>query len=88
MHQAPVFAALPPAPLSRTSSAASFSSEDDACMSSSTAATVISSSRRTRKRFTNVQLTMLENLFHQNSHPSREDREAVAKAGGMSVGGS
>ncbi|PPQ74358.1 hypothetical protein CVT26_000695 [Gymnopilus dilepis] len=85
MHQAQVFAALPPAPLSRTSSAASFSSEDDACMSSSTAATVISSSRRTRKRFTNVQLTMLENLFHQNSHPSREDREAVAKAGGMEI---
>jgi hypothetical protein len=28
---------------------------------------------------------MLENLFHQNSHPSRDDREAVAKAGGMYV---
>ena len=28
---------------------------------------------------------MLENLFHQNSHPSRDEREAVAKAGGMYV---
>ncbi|KAF8971805.1 hypothetical protein BDZ97DRAFT_1753051 [Flammula alnicola] len=47
--------------------------------------TTIATTRRTRKRFTNVQLTMLENLFHQNSHPSREDREAVAKAGGMEI---
>lgn len=70
--------------LSRTSSSNSFSSEDDgASMSSSTV--TISTSRRTRKRFTNTQLIMLENLFHQNSHPSREDREAVAKAGGMYV---
>ena len=52
-------------------------------MSSSTV--TVSTSRRTRKRFTNTQLIMLENLFHQNSHPSREDREAVAKAGGMYV---
>ncbi|KAF8814474.1 homeobox-domain-containing protein [Phlegmacium glaucopus] len=74
----------PPLPLSRTSSSNSFSSEDDgASMSSSTV--TVSSSRRTRKRFTNTQLTMLENLFHQNSHPSREDREAVAKAGGMEI---
>ncbi|KAF9561632.1 homeobox-domain-containing protein [Agrocybe pediades] len=72
-----------PPPLSRTSSSASFSSEDDG-LSSSTV-TVMNSSRRTRKRFTNVQLTMLENLFHQNSHPSREDRESVANAGGMEI---
>ncbi|KAF8664616.1 hypothetical protein AX16_000715 [Volvariella volvacea WC 439] len=44
-------------------------------------------SRRTRKRFTNAQLTMLESLFHRNSHPSREEREAVAAAGGMYVFG-
>jgi len=76
---------IPPPPLSRTSSAMSFSStsEDDGASMSSSTVTVITASRRTRKRFTNVQLTMLENLFHQNSHPSREDREAVAKAGGM-----
>ncbi|KAJ7176620.1 homeodomain transcription factor [Mycena filopes] len=42
-------------------------------------------SRRTRKRFTNAQLTMLEQLFHQNSHPSREQREAVAKSANMEV---
>ncbi|KAJ3995589.1 homeodomain transcription factor [Lentinula boryana] len=43
------------------------------------------SSRRTRKRFNNVQLMMLENLFHHNSHPSRQDRETLAKAGNMEV---
>ncbi|KJA28391.1 hypothetical protein HYPSUDRAFT_51216 [Hypholoma sublateritium FD-334 SS-4] len=79
MHPAPHTQSL-----SRTSSSASISSEDDASMSSSTV-TAIGSTRRTRKRFTNAQLTMLENLFHQNSHPSREDREAVAYAGGMEI---
>ncbi|KAF9535633.1 hypothetical protein CPB83DRAFT_872464 [Crepidotus variabilis] len=75
----------PNAALSRTSSAMSFSStsEDDASLI--TTAIPMQTSRRTRKRFTNVQLTMLENLFHQNSHPSREEREAVAKAGGMEI---
>ncbi|KAG6911286.1 hypothetical protein DXG01_002125 [Tephrocybe rancida] len=63
--------------LSRTSSTASIDSSDDA--TSSTAL----SFRRTRKRFTNDQLTMLENLFHENSHPSREDRDTVARLGGM-----
>ena len=57
--------------LSRTSSAASISSDDAA--------------RRTRKRFTSVQLIMLEQLFHQSSHPTREEREAVAHAAGMYV---
>jgi len=83
MNSTPLPDQMPPPSLSRTSSSTSFSSEDDG-MSSSTV-TIMNSSRRTRKRFTNAQLTMLENLFHQNSHPSREDREAVAKAGGMSV---
>src|SRR6266540_2510936 len=60
--------------LSRTNSALSFSStsEDDASLHTSQTnanqVTVMNSTRRTRKRFTNVQLTMLENLFHQNSH--------------------
>ncbi|KAF9236834.1 homeodomain transcription factor [Melanogaster broomeanus] len=58
-------------PLSRTSSAASISSDDAA--------------RRTRKRFTSVQLMMLEQLFHQTSHPTREEREAVAQTAGMYV---
>ncbi|KAF9072005.1 hypothetical protein BDP27DRAFT_1361438 [Rhodocollybia butyracea] len=41
--------------------------------------------RRTRKRFNNVQLMMLENLFHHNSHPSRQERETVARAGNMEI---
>ena len=35
-------------------------------------------SRRTRRRFTSVQLMMLEQLYHQNSHPTREQRETLA----------
>lgn len=70
-----------PTPLSRTSSSASISSSDDAGVSNDAQ----SVSRRTRKRFTNVQLTILEDAFHQNSHPSREERDALAKLGGMFV---
>lgn len=76
-----------PQPLSRTSSTASAAtntSSDDlyaTFISESTDAT----SRRTRKRFTNAQLMMLEQLFHQNSHPSREQRELVAKSANMYV---
>ncbi|KAG5642395.1 hypothetical protein DXG03_002853 [Asterophora parasitica] len=62
-------------PLSRTSSTASVSSDDAGGSNNAI--------RRTRKRFTNDQLTMLENLFHQNSHPSREERDSVAQLGGM-----
>ncbi|KAI6012721.1 homeobox-domain-containing protein [Pisolithus orientalis] len=57
--------------LSRTSSMASLSSDDVG--------------RRTRKRFTSVQLVMLEQLYHRTSHPSREEREAVAQAAGMEM---
>ncbi|KAG6817568.1 hypothetical protein H0H87_006945 [Tephrocybe sp. NHM501043] len=64
--------------LSRTSSTASVDSSDDAASFGATF-------RRTRKRFTNDQLTMLENLFHENSHPSREERDEVARLGGMEV---
>ncbi|KDQ31497.1 hypothetical protein PLEOSDRAFT_1075550 [Pleurotus ostreatus PC15] len=64
--------------LSRTLSATSISSTDTAA---STATTAIS--RRTRRRFNNAQLTILEQLYHQNSHPTRLERDAVAKAGGM-----
>ncbi|KAF8832868.1 hypothetical protein HHX47_DHR1001435 [Lentinula edodes] len=45
----------------------------------------VTGTRRTRKRFSNVQLMMLENLFHHNSHPSRQERETVARAGSMYV---
>jgi len=64
---------------SLTSMLSRTASEDTVCLSNANSAT----SRRTRKRFTKQQLVMLEDLFHRNSHPSREDREAVAKAGGM-----
>lgn len=60
------------ATLSRTSSTASISSTDDAA-------------RRTRKRFSTVQLMLLEQLFHRTSHPTREEREALANASGMYV---
>ncbi|KAF9011225.1 hypothetical protein BDQ17DRAFT_1322169 [Cyathus striatus] len=70
-----------PPTLSRTSSTTSISSGDETVTTPNTNTGL----RRTRKRFTNVQLTMLENLFHQNSHPTREERESVAKAGGMEI---
>ncbi|KAH7926827.1 hypothetical protein BV22DRAFT_1127833 [Leucogyrophana mollusca] len=62
---------MQPAALSRTSSAASISSDD--------------ATRRTRKRFTSVQLMMLEQLYHQTSHPTREERETVANSAGMEI---
>ncbi|KAA1467889.1 hypothetical protein DENSPDRAFT_869356 [Dentipellis sp. KUC8613] len=61
--------------VSRTSSIASVSSDDvDAGADAS---------RRTRKRFSNLQLTMLEELYHRTSHPTREERETVASNSGM-----
>ncbi|KAJ7768324.1 homeodomain transcription factor [Mycena metata] len=66
-----------------TSTATSTSSDDlyATFISESTDTT----SRRTRKRFTNAQLMMLEQLFHQSSHPSREQRETVARSANMEV---
>ncbi|KAF7303765.1 Homeobox domain-containing protein [Mycena indigotica] len=76
-----------PAALSRTSSASSTftnaSSED--LYATFISESLDSSSRRTRKRFTNAQLRILEQLYHQNSHPSREQRETVARTAGMEV---
>lgn len=57
--------------LSRTSSTTSVTSEDTA------------SGRRTRRRFTNAQLVKLEQLFHDTSHPTRDEREKLAAEGGM-----
>ncbi|EKM61793.1 uncharacterized protein PHACADRAFT_204947 [Phanerochaete carnosa HHB-10118-sp] len=64
--------------LFRTSSATSVGSVDT---QSSLDDTAIDGElpRRTRKRFTSTQLMMLEHLYHQTSHPTREQREAVAK---------
>ena len=39
--------------------------------------------KRTRKRFTSVQLIMLEHLYRKASHPTREQREEVAKQADM-----
>ncbi|EPQ60089.1 homeobox-domain-containing protein [Gloeophyllum trabeum ATCC 11539] len=66
-----------PAPLSRMSSIASTSSDDTTISSES--------ARRTRKRFTHEQLAMLEQLFHQCSHPTRQQREALADQAGMEI---
>lgn len=41
--------------------------------------------RRTRKRFSSAQLMMLEHLFHQTSHPTREQREFLAREANMYV---
>ncbi|KAF7324801.1 Homeobox domain-containing protein [Mycena kentingensis (nom. inval.)] len=41
--------------------------------------------RRTRKRFTDDQLALLESLYQRNSHPSREEREQTAAQSGMEV---
>ena len=35
--------------------------------------------KRSRKRFTGTQLAMLEQLYHRTSHPSREERESLAR---------
>lgn len=39
--------------------------------------------RRTRIKFKEPQLAMLEDLFRQNSHPSRQNREKLARELGM-----
>lgn len=39
--------------------------------------------KRTRRRFATAQLTLLEQLYHRSSHPTREQREEVASQGNM-----
>ncbi|KAI0789527.1 hypothetical protein C8Q75DRAFT_166074 [Abortiporus biennis] len=84
-------------PLSRSSSSSSVLTQDSSITSfnddeqfdASTDHLVglgqVLTGKRTRKRFTNSQLIMLEQLFHQCSHPSREAREALAKDAGNYV---
>ena len=85
---------MPPHPLSRTSSASSVASDDTALSfddntvvpdtpSTGNVSDGSSSTKRTRKRFNNIQLTALEHVFHQTSHPTREQREAVARETGL-----
>ena len=73
-----------PNPLFRTSSASSVSSIDTQSSLDDVAAEG-EAPRRTRKRFTSTQLMMLEHLYHQTSHPTREQREALAKEAAMCV---
>ena len=74
--------------LSRTSSVSSVASDDS--LASSSANSLISvdapagdTVKRTRKRFTSAQLMTLEHLYGQASHPTREQREAVAREAHM-----
>ncbi|KIP02494.1 hypothetical protein PHLGIDRAFT_50338, partial [Phlebiopsis gigantea 11061_1 CR5-6] len=67
-----------PNSLFRTSSASSISSVDTQS-SLDDVAVEGDAPRRTRKRFTSAQLMMLEYLYHQTSHPTREQREALAR---------
>jgi len=39
----------------------------------------IAEGRRTRKRITAAQLAQLEDLYRQSSHPTRDQRDALAK---------
>jgi hypothetical protein len=73
-----------PNPLFRTTSASSVSSVDTQ-MSVDDVAVEGETLRRTRKRFTSTQLMMLEHLYHQTSHPTREQRETLAKEATMCV---
>ncbi|KAI0640182.1 hypothetical protein C8Q77DRAFT_1275519 [Trametes polyzona] len=70
--------------LARTSSASSVCSDDslasaDTALSLAPADAIVDGPKRTRKRFTSVQLMMLEHLYHKASHPTREQREQLAK---------
>lgn len=59
--------------LSRTSSVASVTSDD-----ANPPPVPGSEVKRTRKRFTQAQIVKLEQLFHETSHPTREQRENLA----------
>ncbi|EIW63872.1 uncharacterized protein TRAVEDRAFT_67844 [Trametes versicolor FP-101664 SS1] len=70
--------------LARTSSASSVCSDDsvastDTTISLGPADAIVEGPKRTRKRFTTLQLIMLEHLYHKASHPTREQREQLAK---------
>ncbi|KAI0326756.1 hypothetical protein GY45DRAFT_1328517 [Cubamyces sp. BRFM 1775] len=70
---------------SRTSSTSSVCSDDSRASADTNnnslgpADVIVQGPKRTRKRFTNLQLMMLEHLYHKVSHPTREQREQLAK---------
>ncbi|KAH9897623.1 hypothetical protein C8Q73DRAFT_833782 [Cubamyces lactineus] len=71
--------------LSRTSSVSSVCSDDSRASTDTNtnslgpADVIVEGPKRTRKRFTSLQLMMLEHLYHKVSHPTREQREQLAK---------
>ncbi|KAI9066507.1 hypothetical protein FKP32DRAFT_1673841 [Trametes sanguinea] len=70
--------------LSRTSSTSSAYSDDSSASAGTNttlapADAIVDGPKRTRKRFTTLQLMMLEHLYHKASHPTREQREQLAK---------
>ncbi|THH11597.1 hypothetical protein EW145_g551 [Phellinidium pouzarii] len=69
--------------ISRSSSLSSSSSATNVDINP--AQTAKSSSKRTRKRFSQEQLMVLEQAYHKTSHPTRQEREAVAAQTGMDV---
>ncbi|CCM02253.1 uncharacterized protein FIBRA_04336 [Fibroporia radiculosa] len=74
-------------PLLRTDSTSSISSlGSDVCPEvTGDADTRDLSERRTRRRFTNAQLMMLEHLYRQTTHPTRVQRDDLAKEGNMEL---
>jgi hypothetical protein len=66
--------------LSRTSSVASVTSDD-----ATTPLVLGNEVKRTRKRFTQAQIVKLEQLFHETSHPTREQRESLANGSDLYV---
>lgn len=73
------------------SSASSFSSISDTNVDPSGASDMqplgsqSSESKRTRKRFSHDQLIVLEQAYHSSSHPTREEREDIARRAEMCV---
>ncbi|KAF9256750.1 hypothetical protein L218DRAFT_1081220 [Marasmius fiardii PR-910] len=60
-------------PISRSSSLTSVASDD------------ADAARSRRKRFSNVQTMMLENMYRHNPRPSRQERETLSKAGQLDI---
>ncbi|EIW87277.1 homeobox-domain-containing protein [Coniophora puteana RWD-64-598 SS2] len=73
--------------LARTSSETSVCSTSTTASGSASMLNIVAedAARRTRKRFSSLQLTMLEQLFHATSHPTREERETLARSAGMEM---
>ncbi|KAG7091257.1 hypothetical protein E1B28_010306 [Marasmius oreades] len=66
---------MPTIPVSRSSSLTSVASDDAQA----------DAARSRRKRFSNVQTMILENMYRHNSRPSRQERETLSKAGQIDV---